>query len=101
MVPTGQADFLVVLEPTQVAPNRHRLAPGGTLIAPDGIDASHLPSRKCLNVALLGALSARLDLPEPLWLDAIRAALPERVHEMNAREFLAGRAEAGARRPRP
>ena len=29
MVPAGEADYLLVLEPTQVEPNRHLLRPGG------------------------------------------------------------------------
>src|SRR5512136_3447208 len=39
MVPTGQADFLLVLEPTQVEPNRQVLRPTGVLITPDAIKA--------------------------------------------------------------
>src|SRR5262249_34738557 len=75
MGPPGEADYLVVLDPTQVENNRWQLRPGGTLIAPDLIGEHALRSKKSLNVALLGALSACLDLPEDLWRDAIRAHL--------------------------
>src|SRR5512138_380993 len=34
MVPAGEADFLLVLESTQVEPNRHLLREGGVLITP-------------------------------------------------------------------
>jgi indolepyruvate ferredoxin oxidoreductase beta subunit len=95
MVPPGEADYLVVLAPDQVENNRWQLRPGGTLIAPGLIDERALRSRKTLNVALLGALSACLDLPEDQWLAAIRANLPEKLHPMNLDAFAAGRAAAG------
>ncbi len=95
MVPRGEADFLVVLAPDQVEANRPQLGPGGALIAPDVVDGRKLPSAKTLNVALLGALSVRLALPETAWLEAIRSNLPEKLHAMNLTAFAAGRA-AGA-----
>src|ERR1019366_10048986 len=72
MVPPGEADFLVVLAASEVENNRWQLRPGGTLIPPDLVDESTLRGKKSLNVALLGALSAFLDLPEEEWLGAIR-----------------------------
>ena len=91
MVPPGEADFLVVLSPDQVENNRWQLRPGGKLIAPDLIDERALRSRKSLNVALLGALSACLDIPEEHWLAALRARLPEKLHAMNLEAFALGR----------
>ena len=99
MVPPGEADFLVVLAPSQVENNRWQLRPGGRLIPPDLIDENTLRSKKCLNVALLGVLSAFLDLPEEQWLAAIRGNLPEKLHDMNLNAFHQGR-EAAARLPR-
>ena len=97
MVPPGEADFLVVLAPSQVENNRWQLRPGGTLIAPDVVDENALRSKKSLNVAMLGALSALLDLPEGEWLAAVRGNLPEKLHETNLNAFHQGR-EAAARR---
>ena len=77
MVPTGEADYLLVLEPTQVEPHRHMLRPVGKLITPAAVNANQLPGKKTLNVALLGALSAHLPLPEELWLAALREGFPE------------------------
>jgi indolepyruvate ferredoxin oxidoreductase beta subunit len=96
MVPRGEADFLVVLEPTQVEVTRPVLRPGGVVIGPDFVDERSLPNRKSLNVALLGALSHHLDIPEAFWLDAVHAALPERLHDVNDKAFRIGR-EAAAR----
>jgi len=94
MVPPGEADFLVVLAPAQVENNRWQLRAGGTLIPPDLVDENALWSKKCLNVALLGALSAYLDLPQEQWVAAIRGNLPEKLHDMNLEAFDKGRAAA-------
>jgi indolepyruvate ferredoxin oxidoreductase beta subunit len=91
MIPAGEADYLVVLEPTQVDNNRALLRPDGALIAPDAF-AGKLPSAKSLNVALLGILSKRLDIPEGAWVEAIRANLPAKVLDLNLEAFAAGRA---------
>jgi indolepyruvate ferredoxin oxidoreductase beta subunit len=99
MVPPGEADFLVVLAPSQEENNRWQLRPGGTLIPPDLVDETALRSKKCLNVALLGALSALLDLPEEHWLAAIRGNLPEKLHPMNLDAFQIGRRAAERLRP--
>jgi indolepyruvate ferredoxin oxidoreductase beta subunit len=97
MVPLGEGDFLVVLASDQIEPNRHCLRPDGRLIPPEWIDEHSLENRRSLNVALLGALSAFLDLPEPKWLEAIRANLPEKLRGMNAQAFQIGRAVARSR----
>ena len=91
MVPAGSADFLVVLTATQVDVARPVLRPDGVLIAPDLIDESRLANRKSLNVALLGALSARLNFPESLWHAAIALCLPETLHAANLQAFAIGR----------
>jgi len=90
MIPRGQADFMVVLAQSEVEVNRPNLKAGGVLIPPDAVDESRLQNKKSLNVALLGALAARLDLAEAHWLAAIRAALPERLHELNEKAFRIG-----------
>lgn len=95
MVPTGEADYLVVLSDDQVEPNRHQLKPGGVLITPAMIDDNALQNRKALNVALLGALSAVMpDITESTWLDALLSALPEKLHEVNRQAWSVGRAAA-------
>ena len=91
MVPVGEADFLLVLEPTQVEPNRHLLRPGGVLITPDAINAEALPHKRTLNVALLGALSAHLPMPEAVWLDCLRVGFDEKFLEGNRTAFQLGR----------
>jgi indolepyruvate ferredoxin oxidoreductase beta subunit len=94
MVPAGEADFLLVLSPDQVENNLERLRKGGVLIRPDLVPESSLPNRKSLNVALLGALSEHLAIPEEAWREALHSALPERLHQVNERAFEMGRAAA-------
>lgn len=91
MVPPGEADYLVVLAPDQVEPNRWQLRPGGVLLSPDAIDESTLANKRSLGVALLGALSANLDLPEAAWHAAIRANLAPKLHDVNLAAFELGR----------
>ncbi|MBN2506316.1 MAG: indolepyruvate oxidoreductase subunit beta [Verrucomicrobia bacterium] len=91
MVPAGEADYLLVLEPTQVEPHRHMLRPGGVLVTPAVLDLAKLPGKKTLNVAMLGAFSAHLQLPESHWLEALRSGFPEAFFEANRQAFLLGR----------
>jgi indolepyruvate ferredoxin oxidoreductase, beta subunit len=91
MVPAGEADFLLVLTPDQVEPNRHVLREGGRLILPDLIDANKLFNRKSINVALLGVLSLELRIAEEHWLAAIRANFPEKLISANEQAFKLGR----------
>ena len=91
MVPMGAADYLLVLAADQVENNKPNLKQGGILITPDMVDAGKLESARSLNIALLGVLSAHLAIPLEKWKDAIAAALPEKVLEMNLRAFELGR----------
>ena len=91
MVSAGEADFLVVLAPSEVEVTRPLLRPGGVLLAPDLIPDADLPNKRSLNVALLGALSWYLDIPADTLLEAVRAALPERLHRVNEQAFELGR----------
>jgi indolepyruvate ferredoxin oxidoreductase beta subunit len=96
MVPTGEAHYLLVLAPDQVENNRYLLRPGGILLTPDMVDENRLPSKKSLNIALLGALSHYLPFSEELWLQAVKANLPEKTLESNVQAFRLGRAAAAA-----
>jgi len=91
MVPSGEADFLLVLEPTQVAPNRHLLRPEGVLITPEVINADELPNKKAINVALLGVLSSHLPMDAQIWLATLREGFDTSFFEANKEAFLLGR----------
>ena len=91
MVPAGEADYLVVLAPSQVEVARPVLKAGGILIHPGLVDETRLANKRSLNVALLGVLARHLNLAENLWHAAIRAALPEKLHAANLQAFAIGR----------
>lgn len=91
MVPPGEADFLIVVAPDQVEVNRAQLRPGGVLIAPDMVDPEKLTNRKSFNIALLGALSKHLSIPQEAWQAAIKAQFPEKLHAANFQAFELGR----------
>jgi indolepyruvate ferredoxin oxidoreductase beta subunit len=94
MVPPGEADFLLVVDPTQIDNNRHVLKPQGILIPPALIDAKMLTSPRSINVALAGVLSTFLPINTQTWIETIRARLPQRLHEANLAAFELGRAAA-------
>ncbi|MCX6621918.1 MAG: indolepyruvate oxidoreductase subunit beta [Acidobacteria bacterium] len=95
MVPPGAADYLVVLSPGQVDNNRWQLRPGGVLITPGQIEEGKLKNKKSINVALLGILSAHLEIGAEVWREAICSGLPAKLHAVNLDAFALGRETAG------
>ena len=92
MVPEGESDFLVVLDPTQIEVNLHKLKQGGTLITTDDVPMDKLKSPKALNIMMLGALSEKFPaIGEELWIEVVKAFLPQKLHEMNIEMFRLGR----------
>ena len=92
MVPAGEGDILVVLDMTQLDVARPVLKENGILITPEDVPTDKLSSPKALNVMLLGALSAKLpQFPENLFLEALKRAFPEKLHEANEAMFKIGR----------
>jgi indolepyruvate ferredoxin oxidoreductase beta subunit len=91
MVPAGEADFLVAVEPDQVAVNAAALSPSGIVVEALQFPAEKLRNKKTLNVALLGALSRHLEFSEEAWIAAIRRRLPEKLVEINIEAFRLGR----------
>jgi indolepyruvate ferredoxin oxidoreductase beta subunit len=91
MVPAGEADFLVAVEPDQLSVNAAALSPSGIIVGPSQFPAEKLRNKKCLNVALLGALSRHLEFSEEAWIAAIKRRLPEKLVEANLQAFALGR----------
>ena len=91
MVPPGEADFVVVLEAAEAEAGRARLKQNGTMFTPDAIGPGRLSNQKSLNVALLGALSRQLRIPEEHWQAALHANLPQKIWALNEQAFAIGR----------
>jgi indolepyruvate ferredoxin oxidoreductase beta subunit len=91
MVPAGRAHFLLALEDSQVEVNREVLGEDAAVLRPGQIDISKLNSPRSLNIAMLGLLSAHLDLPVEHFVAAVRANLPPAAHGANLAAFEYGR----------
>ncbi len=91
MVPAGEADFLVAIDPDQVSVNVAALSSSGIIVEPSQFPAEELRNKKSLNVALLGVLSRHLEFSEEAWIAAIRRSLPEKLVEVNLEAFGLGR----------
>ncbi|HEY3321822.1 MAG TPA: indolepyruvate oxidoreductase subunit beta [Planctomycetota bacterium] len=91
MVPAGEADYLVVLEAAELDANRGRLKATGKALTPELIDLGKLSNKKSINVALLGALSRLLPIPEEHWRAALESNLPEKIRSVNEEAFEIGR----------
>jgi indolepyruvate ferredoxin oxidoreductase beta subunit len=60
-------------------------------IIPATAVAAKVGTGRAANVVLTGVLSTLLDINEELWLKSLLARLPERLHDLNKKAFLAGR----------
>ncbi len=94
MAPDGEADILLVMDQTQIDNNKYRLKEGGLLLDNSCLENFKYGSPRSGTVAMLGVLSAHLDLPVETWHGAIKANLPEKLHAMNIEAFDNGRAWA-------
>jgi indolepyruvate ferredoxin oxidoreductase beta subunit len=64
---------------------------GRVVMVPAHRIALELGNPRIVNVVMLGALSAELDISEDFLINGIEKRLPPRVHEINVRGFLRGR----------
>jgi indolepyruvate ferredoxin oxidoreductase beta subunit len=93
MIPAGEVDFLLALAPEWVDVHRAELRPGGVLLTPG--DVPGVTNKKALNVAMLGALSKYLDIPQEAWHAALAKRFPEKMHAANLAVFEQGRNAVG------
>ncbi len=91
MIPEGQINYLLSLQPEWSDAHKISLAEGAIVISPADFDASKLKNSKSVNVAALGVLSRYLDIPEHRWLETIKKFFPQKLHAANEDAFLLGR----------
>ncbi|MEC4175901.1 indolepyruvate oxidoreductase subunit beta [Adlercreutzia sp. R21] len=70
------------------------LAEAGALLVPADAIARSVGNPKCANVVLVGAFTARLDIPAEVWEHAVAARVPAATVEANLAALAAGRAFA-------
>lgn len=90
MVPAGEADYLVVIDPTQVEVVRGKLKENGVLITTEDIPVDKLENPRAVNTMLLGALAAHLDFADEIWQDVLKKEFAPQLYDLNARMFKLG-----------
>lgn len=95
MIPDGETDYLLLVAPEVADIHRTALRAGGVVIRAEQFEKVPLANRKSLNIAMVGALSQYLDIPEERWIETIRAVFPEKLRAVNEAAFKAGKAVAG------
>lgn len=94
LVEEGYADFILALDNDEIERVRHYLRAGGAVVpVPDGF-AAKLKNPRSINVAMLGLLTPRLEIPQQTWLDTIKSVLKEKLVPINIDAFKTGLAEA-------
>ena len=91
MIPEGETDYLLALTEEELEVHRQYLRANGVVIGPATFDKTPLPNKKSLNVAMLGALSRHLTIPNETWIDTIRTVFPAKLHAVNEAAFELGR----------
>lgn len=71
---------------------RERLIDAGAMLIDADAIAREAGNAKCANVALVGALAARLDIPAEIWEQTVADRVPPRTVEANLAALRAGRA---------
>lgn len=94
MIPAGQLDALLSLEPEWSDFHSADVKAGGIIISANDIDVSKLASAKALNVAALGKLSLHLPkISTERWYSVLREVFPEKLWASNEAAFKLGRGE--------
>ena len=91
MIPSGAADYLLLLQEDQRPLYESICSDETVVLTPKAIDLEKIENPRSLNVAMLGLLSRRLDIPVEAWKEMIRTTLPEKLHETNEAAFELGR----------
>ena len=90
MIPEGEADYLVVLSEDQVEVCKNMVNEKTVILTP-AILGDFDPG-KSLNVAMLGALNAGLQLDDELWYELLRGHFKGELAEINITAFQKGKA---------
>jgi indolepyruvate ferredoxin oxidoreductase beta subunit len=91
LIERGTADILVSFAPEEGQRHSGYLRKGGLFLqAPEEV-CERLQDPRTLNIAVLGMLSAYLEIPVRLWTEVIAANVPPRTFEANKQAFFIGR----------
>ena len=91
MVPLGEADFLAVIDESQVEVARPKLKADGVLITPADVPKEQLKHPKALNTMILGRLAASLPVADEVWRAVLETEFPEKLLDLNWEMFQLGK----------
>jgi indolepyruvate ferredoxin oxidoreductase beta subunit len=92
MIPDGEIDYLLLMAEDQMDVFRPDLRRNGEIIASAIFKSAALPHKKVLNIAMLGALSIKLDFHHATWLEVLRKTFGKELVDINIAGFDLGRA---------
>lgn len=90
MIPDGETDYLLLMADDQADVFGHDLRMGAEIISSVIFGPSGFPHKKSLNIAMLGALSAKLDFHHKIWLDVLEKIFGKEVVDINISAFNLG-----------
>lgn len=85
------ADLILSFHPNETRRYNHLLKENAKIIQLSNDDKNKIPNPKSLNVYGLGKLSKLLDIKEADWIEAIKALVKPKHHEVNLKAFSIGR----------
>lgn len=91
LIPGGEADFLVSLNPTEKTRNEHQLKDQGRIIECPLELIDQLDDIRSLNVCTVGILSNFLNIKEDVWKSALKDKIKESLYDKNVHAFDLGK----------
>ncbi|MGC4068742.1 MAG: 2-oxoacid:acceptor oxidoreductase family protein [Polyangiaceae bacterium] len=87
MIPTGEADYVIVLDVTQVDYASRFKKPKGLMLTPLALGDDLFKGQRGTNIALLGVLAPHLTLSMRAWEGALLSHLKPELHAENLQLF--------------
>lgn len=87
MVGFGEADYVIVLDASQIDYAHSWKKPAGVFVTPALVEGVTLPNKRSMNVALLGRLAPYLAIPPNHIEDALLMRLKPEIHVESLRLF--------------
>jgi len=94
MIPIGEVDYHIALADEWKHLHEHEMRATGKVLSASILDVSELPTKKALNVAMVGVMSHFLDIAESAWVSCLTEIFAEKLHEGNEIAFQYGRSRA-------
>ena len=90
MIPDGETDYLLLMAAETDDTFQAGLREGGLIISSTILNVAGLPPKKGRNIALLGALSVKLDLRRENWINVLQRTFGQELSEPNIAWFNLG-----------